>query len=355
MRSLWRRCFALWAQRPFLRRRGKTLRVWKKTGGSTAWARVALASALEEQLGLPFGDNLFAQVQTLADLRALASGGRRGVAAADGPANTPRAHANDAPVSSAATAPAVAEHTSNAPRVDLAFRYATWTWTFPARAFRAVFQELFARPLTWLLGAPRVQRETRATADTQGPLLLIANHVTAMDVPLVLYALPRHLRLRVAVMMAGEMLRGWEESWRAAPKQHAGDEHCWWGPLAAPLLRLLFNVFPLPRASGFRDSFAHAGRWLDRGMAVLLFPEGHRVREAALGPFRPGLGLLVQEAEVPVLPIAIGGLKGQPLRRFRPKHLAVRVGEPLHFERGTMPELITQRLQEVLEQMLRDM
>ena len=60
------------------------------------------------------------------------------------------------------------------------------------------------RPLVWILAAPRVTRQT--TDLPPGPLLIIANHVTAYDGALILYALPAKLRRNVAVAMSGEML-----------------------------------------------------------------------------------------------------------------------------------------------------
>jgi hypothetical protein len=46
----------------------------------------------------------------------------------------------------------------------------------------------------------------RPVTTPRGPRLIIANHVTAYDVPLVLYGLPPALRYRIAVAMSGEML-----------------------------------------------------------------------------------------------------------------------------------------------------
>jgi len=37
------------------------------------------------------------------------------------------------------------------------------------------------------------------------------------------------------------------------------------------LVVALFNVFPLPRTSGFRESFRFAGELADRGFSVLVF------------------------------------------------------------------------------------
>ena len=163
------------------------------------------------------------------------------------------------------------------------FIYPRWTWWPAVQAIRVLFQEAVMRPLVWLLAAPAVARESEHRLPEQ-PLLLIANHVTAFDAPLVLYALPAPMRRKVAIAMAGEMLVDW---------RHARHQGNWLLNLLAPfeywLVTALFNVFPLPRSAGFRRSFAHAGEAMDHGYHVLVFPEGRCPRTAPCSPFAPAL------------------------------------------------------------------
>ena len=70
----------------------------------------------------------------------------------------------------------------------------------------------------------------------------------------------------------------------------------------------LYNVFPLPRRRDFQRSFAHAGEALDRGLNVLVFPEGTRSEAGKLARFRPGIGMLAKQSGTAVLPVAIRGL-----------------------------------------------
>ena len=144
------------------------------------------------------------------------------------------------------------------------------------------------------------------------PSLIISNHVTAFDGALVLYALPGRMRRQVAAAMSGEMLLDY---------RRARGQGNWALNLLAPgaywLLTALFNVFPLPRAGGFRRSFAHAGEAMDCGYSVLIFPEGTRSRTGAMGPFRSGIGLLARETEAPILPVALRGLGVPPGEKAR--------------------------------------
>jgi long-chain acyl-CoA synthetase len=163
------------------------------------------------------------------------------------------------------------------------------------------------------------------------------------------------MRRRVAVAMAGNMLRDFRHMRNVGP-QGRGVSRLLdiLGPPAWLLITALYNVFPLPRSAGFRRSFQHAGEALDRGYNVLVFPEGFRT-ETGLQPFRPGIGLLVRESNAPVLPVALVGLSELKQQRrgwFRSGKLTVRVGEPMQFTADDPPEQITAALYEKLKGML---
>jgi len=119
------------------------------------------------------------------------------------------------------------------------------------------------------------------------------------------------------------------------------------GPLAYFLVTALYSVFPLPRRRDFQRSFAHAGQALDRGLNVMVFPEGTRSASGELARFRPGIGLLVKQAQVAVLPVAIRGLgelKSQGRGWFRSGKIEVHLGEPLRFTAEQTEAEITTRL-----------
>jgi long-chain acyl-CoA synthetase len=218
------------------------------------------------------------------------------------------------------------------------------------QALRVVFLELVLRPLVWLLAVPRVVRQAANLPDA--PVLVIANHVTAYDGALILYALPPKLRRRVAAAMSGEMLADLRHA-----RNQANAVTNLLGPAAYWLLTGLFNVFPLPRARGFRRSFAHAGEAMDRGYSVLLFPEGTRSRDGRLHAFRPGIGLLAAESRVPIVPIALVGLgeiRASGTRWFRSGRIEVRIGRPIRLApEGDPDSTDPARLTSALEQAVR--
>lgn len=75
-----------------------------------------------------------------------------------------------------------------------------------------------------------------------------------------------------------------------------------------------------------------ARRYLERGMSVMLFPEGTRSLDGKLLPFKAGAFKLALDAGVPILPLAITGTgegmpKGGPW--VRPSRLTVRILDPV--------------------------
>jgi long-chain acyl-CoA synthetase len=281
--------------------------------------RVQLQSALEQRFGVEMEDDAVANLEDVAELRALIEQHLAGPAAGFVPENSESSRqlstlgVDEQPAIDTVPA-AAAEHS-----------YPRWPWSWAVQAVRVAFIELVMRPVVWLLAAPRVV--CTAAELPEAPVLVIANHVTAYDGALILYALPAKLRRRVAVAMSGEML----DDMRHARNQPNAVEN-FFGPVAYWLLTALFNVFPLPRARGFRRSFAHAGEAMDRGYSVLIFPEGTRSRDGRLHAFRPGIGLLAAESGVPIVPVALVGLgeiRASGARWFRSGKIEVRIGRAI--------------------------
>lgn len=285
---------------------------------------VELQSTLEQQFAVEIPDDAWQQVRTLGDLRSLIA------------PHTTMAQAAAAPTSTAQVqTPAIRQLPSDGTA------YPRWPWRAPIRWLRVAFLECVSIPLTHLLLGPRIERPQ--TIAERKPLLIVANHVTAYDLPLVLAALPARIRRRTAVAMAGGLLTGWRH---ARAERHALLRPL--TPLAYWLVTALFNVFPLPQGAGFRRSFAHAGAAMDHGMSVILFPEGRRSADATLGAFQLGIGLLARESAAEVLPVAMMGLgeiKQRKQRWFRPGIVTIRVGDAIAMESGETPQEFTARLE----------
>jgi long-chain acyl-CoA synthetase len=232
------------------------------------------------------------------------------------------------------------------------YKYPRWPWLRLFRGLRAAYVEAVERPLVWLLANPAVIEPQHPAADE--PMLIVANHVTAYDGPLLQYALPGPIRRNLAVAMSGEML----EDFRHFRNPEHGPRYGrfdFFGPFKYLLLTALYNVFPLPRQREFQPSFAHAGKALDNGFNVLVFPEGMRSAEGELARFRPGIGLLAKQSGAAVLPMAIRGLgelKTGRRRWFRSGTIEVRVGQPIRFAPEETEAAIAARLHAEVDKLL---
>jgi len=228
------------------------------------------------------------------------------------------------------------------------YHYPDWTLRWPITWLRLAAHYLLMRPAVLLLGWPRI--EGRHHLDrVEGPLLVISNHIGDVDPGFILTALPARFRHRLAIATGGEAL---EALRTPAPARNfflkLYDRLQW--HLGVSLL----NLFPLPRESGFRRSFAYAGQAVDRGYNILVFPEGRHTTDGTLLPFRTGIGLLAQNLAIPILPMRIDGLfePKQAGKHFvAPGTIKVRIGAPIRFDAQTPPTQIA----EILHQAVRDL
>jgi long-chain acyl-CoA synthetase len=205
----------------------------------------------------------------------------------------------------------------------------------------AVYYSL-AWPATYLLAAPRI-RGRENLRGLSGPVLVISNHVTYLDIAWILPALPARFRNRLATAMGGERLARMRRPSNSLNVFERFMEH-----LRYFLAVSLFNVFPLPQQSGFLRSFAFAGNLADRGWNVLVFPEGKTTEDGNMMPFRSGIGLLAKQLNIPVVPIYLQGLFDLKQRErifTRPGHVRATIGAPVRFAPHQDANEITRELE----------
>jgi long-chain acyl-CoA synthetase len=267
--------------------------------------RVELLSALEDQYQIELDEAAITEATTIADIERIVSRGK-----------------------------------SEA----VAYPYPNWAMRFPVPWIRFVVYHVFLLPLTLIMCRVRTIGVERF-ADVKPPVLFISNHVTDVDAALILSALPARWRYRMAIAMAGETLR----EWRYPPPDMAPFARAKAKVMYA-LGAALFNVFSLPRQSGFRQSFAYAGEAVDRGFSILIFPEGTETRDGEIQPFKAGIGLLASELNVPIVPVMLRGLfevKQRGQRFVKPGTVSVTFAEPITFAADKAPAEITTELDRI--------
>ncbi|MEW6128341.1 MAG: AMP-binding protein [Acidobacteriota bacterium] len=236
----------------------------------------------------------------------------------------------------------VSERTAESSRP---YPYPEWPRYLIIRWLRIGFLYAVILPLTRLFAWLRVRGKAQVREE-QVPVLFIANHITMIDPVLVISALPGRFKRHLAIAMIGEMLR----NWRYPPEGTHWLKRLFLR-LPYALVLCFFNAFSLPQESGFRRSFTVAGRLMDAGYNLLVFPEGQRTQDGRLNPFMKGIGLLASKLNAQIIPIKISGLFELKKRNryfALPGEITLTIGEPVRYEAGKSPDEITEDLQQRL-------
>jgi 1-acyl-sn-glycerol-3-phosphate acyltransferase len=99
-------------------------------------------------------------------------------------------------------------------------------------------------------------------------------------------------------------------------------------PVFGALIRSV-NALPIRRGTMDLAGLTRAKESLARGGALLLFPEGGRMKDGRLHPARPGLGLIEEQARVPIVPVYVSGTNHIRRCLVRAEKVRIRIGEPL--------------------------
>ena len=139
--------------------------------------------------------------------------------------------------------------------------------------------ELVKRWCRWIVRAAGVQVRITGTAAPTGGLLLVANHISWLDIPLL-------AAVRPARMLAKSDIRDWPVA----------------GPLAARAGALFIDR---NRLRALPDTVARIADALRSGQAVGVFPEGSTWCGRAQGSFRRAVFQAALDAHVPVQPVRL--------------------------------------------------
>ena len=98
------------------------------------------------------------------------------------------------------------------------------------------------------------------------------------------------------------------------------------------------GAFPVRRGESDEESVATALALLERGEAVVIFPEGTRHRSGPLKEPKRGVGRLALESGAPVVPVAVAGTeRARRGWRIRPVRVTIRCGRALTYPRVPAP------------------
>jgi 1-acyl-sn-glycerol-3-phosphate acyltransferase len=157
----------------------------------------------------------------------------------------------------------------------------------------------------------RVDDAQLVQVPNQGPLILVGNHVTFLEVPLIY----THLRPRLVTYFA---------------KAEAWDN---------PFFGWLFDVWgaiPLQRGEADISAMRAALKALRQGRIMALAPEGTRSGHGRLQRAHPGVVMLALRSGAPLQPMAHTGGEDfkRNLPRLRRTDFKILIGNPFHIETG---------------------
>lgn len=181
-----------------------------------------------------------------------------------------------------------------------------------ASLFQLLFYEAIrlTAALIFIIGF-RARAFHAARIPTAGPLLLAANHQSYLDPPLI-----------------GAFLGNRQISYIARAGLFKFKPLAW--------LITALNSISLKEDSGDAAAIREILRRLERGDAVLIFPEGSRSPDGEMHEFKRGVALLVKKARCPVLPIAVDGcFDAWPRTRALPRpfrRIGVLYGAPIPYD-----------------------
>ncbi len=194
-----------------------------------------------------------------------------------------------------------------------------WGRGYLARAARDLLHRYLLAPYARHLSTLEVHGSQNL--EGEGPVILVANHVSHVDTILVLTALPDRLRRRTVVAAAMDSF--FMSRWTAFRTV------------------LAFNAIPVDRLKVNRRSAQLALELVQDGWNLLIYPEGGRTPDGRLQEFKGGAAYLAERSRSSVIPTYIhesGWLKGPryakaPLYTEAPSqgrhHVVVTFGEPL--------------------------
>jgi len=174
----------------------------------------------------------------------------------------------------------------------------------------------------------RIDRSEIHKIPARGPLILVANHIHLVEVPVFL----PQLDPRDVIGLAKR------ESWKN------------------PLYNFLFNqweAIPIDRGVVDREAFRRMLEVLEQGKILAVYPEGTRSRDGRLLQGKAGIVALAQKSGAPMLPIGFHGYENflSNLKRLRRTDFHIKIGKPFKLNSGAEALLRGSR-QEVTDEIM---
>lgn len=192
---------------------------------------------------------------------------------------------------------------------------------------------VWARGILFVAGV-RVKAEGLEKIKADGSYVIAANHASYMDTPVILSTIPVQFRFLAKSGLFKIPFMG-------SHLKRAGH-------------------IPVPREdprAAVRTMIQAAANIREKGVSMLIFPEGGRTQDGELQPFKEGVAYIAIKAGVPVLPVAITGTRAVvPVHSgiVKAGRVRIMVGEPIETAGLTLKdrERVTEEARQQIAAML---
>jgi len=206
-----------------------------------------------------------------------------------------------------------------------------WARMEPVRSIRYGIQKGLSAPFAEVMTHPQIEG-SEWVQQLDRPAILVANHSSHADTPLLLHALGDRVRERTVVAAAAD--------------------YFYRRPWLGRVVSLWLNTFPFARSGGAQEVMHRSSVLLKSGWNLLVFPEGTRSPDGRLQPFKPGVGHLAVENRTPVIPMHVRGSQ-RVLPKGRnvplPAPVRIRVGKPLSPGAGETSRDFADRVEQAVQ------
>ena len=155
----------------------------------------------------------------------------------------------------------------------------------------------------------RVDAAQLSSVPSQGPLIIVSNHINFLDVPVI------YTRLQPSPLTGFAKIETWDS------------------PFLGPLFTL-WGIIPVQRGEADMGAIRQGVKALKRDEILAITPEGTRSGHGRLAKGHAGMVILALLSGAPLLPIAHFGVEAyrQNLPRLRRTDFRIQVGKPFHLD-----------------------
>ena len=201
-------------------------------------------------------------------------------------------------------------------------------------------RRFFTRPALKTILSTNVEGQENVEG-LEGAYVVVGNHTSHLDAPMVFTLLPEHMTERLAT--------------------GAAADYWYRRPTLSKITALFFNTYPIERKRGANQVSGPAkgmtARLLREGIPILIFPEGTRSRSGEMGEFKVGAAALAIKFGIPIVPLALrGGHDAMPVGAVLPAPnrppVDMFIGKPMFAEEGEDAEAFMSRVRSQILAML---